>query len=700
MADPPQLIDLLPAVYRVRDAAQGGPLTALLGVIQTEVDRLRDDMAGLYSNWFIETCDEWVVPYIGQLLGVQGISPTGNAGFSQRGFVANTIGYRRSKGTAAVLERLGQDITGWSAHAVEFFELLQGTQYLNHVRPTGQATASLHDANALELVNSPFDTFAHSAEVRHIDNGRGRYDIANVAVFLWRIGAYPLARSTASPVTGQAGMYRFSPIGLDQPLFNYQRTAPDPDARTGPQDVPAPLSRLAVYTELQELDTPGAVPPASGYFDAAVPVLTVWINGSAVPVSALSICDLTDDTRRAPSGATVAIDPELGRLALAPGAATPATLEVSWAYGFPADIGGGPYDRQAALDQWVGEDSAIGFQKGVSRDAADDTANLFLSLSDAVAAWNAESPAPALGVITVMDNRTYTGDLAITVPAGSTLVLTAADWPTVTDPLSQLQSRQPGNLAASQLRPLLVGDIAVTGSAATDDQPPAQLIIDGLLIEGSVTVAPGALGRLSISNCTIVPTAGGITVQPGTGEADGNIALEVDVAQSITGPIETPALIELLSIQDSIVDGNGGVALTGPPTTISTTTVFGTATPETLTASDVIFAGAVTVTRRQQGCVRYSYVAPGSTVPRGYHCVPSNGNGDSVVPEFTSSSYGDAAYGQLASTCPAEISAGADDGGEMGAYNLLHGAYRLASLSAAINDYLRFGLEAGILFAT
>ena len=36
----------------------------------------------------------------------------------------------------------------------------------------------------------------------------------------------------------------------------------------------------------------------------------------------------------------------------------------------------------------------------------------------------------------------------------------------------------------------------------------------------------------------------------------------------------------------------------------------------------------------------------------------------------------------------------------MGAFNLLHGAYRLASLRAGINDYLRFGLEAGILFAT
>ena len=59
---------LLPSVYRVRDAERGEPLRALLEVISPELDRIEDDIAGLYDNWFIETCDEWVVPYIGDLL--------------------------------------------------------------------------------------------------------------------------------------------------------------------------------------------------------------------------------------------------------------------------------------------------------------------------------------------------------------------------------------------------------------------------------------------------------------------------------------------------------------------------------------------------------------------------------------------------------------------------------------------------------
>lgn len=37
-----------------------------------------------------------------------------------RAWVANTLAYRRRKGTALVLEQLARDVTGWPATAVEF----------------------------------------------------------------------------------------------------------------------------------------------------------------------------------------------------------------------------------------------------------------------------------------------------------------------------------------------------------------------------------------------------------------------------------------------------------------------------------------------------------------------------------------------------------------------------------------------------
>ena len=47
----------------------------------------------------------------------------------------------------------------------------------------------------------------------------------------------------------------------------------------------------------------------------------------------------------------IAIDPELGRIQYGPGITPPQSLQVNYLYGFPAAIGGGPYDRSAALAQ-------------------------------------------------------------------------------------------------------------------------------------------------------------------------------------------------------------------------------------------------------------------------------------------------------------------------------------------------------------
>ena len=95
-----RLYQLLPAVYRQRDAAQGEPLRALLAVIEGELRLVEGDIARLYENWFIETCDEWVVPYLGDLLNVRGLLPVENGALSQRALVANALGSRRRRGSA------------------------------------------------------------------------------------------------------------------------------------------------------------------------------------------------------------------------------------------------------------------------------------------------------------------------------------------------------------------------------------------------------------------------------------------------------------------------------------------------------------------------------------------------------------------------------------------------------------------------
>ena len=70
-----------------------------------------------------------------------------------------------------------------------------------------------------------------------------------------------------------------------------------------------------------------------------------------------------------------------------------------------------------------------------------------------------------------------------------------------------------------------------------------------------------------------------------------------------------------------------------------------------------------------------------------------------VRPAFTSLRYGQPGYGQLASFAPKEISTGADDESEMGAFHDLFQPQRTANLRARLDEYAPAAFDAGILFA-
>ena len=174
---------------------------------------MNTDIGGLYDDWFIETAAEWVLPYIGDLLGVRGLHSESSSAFSLRAYVANTLAYRRRKGTASMLEQLAHDITGWNARVVEFFQLLGTTQYLNHLRPENLRTPDLRNASALELFDTPFDSAAHTADIRHISNAglrpapTGKYNIPNIGIYLWRLQAYAVEAGRCSPSRGRGRVF-------------------------------------------------------------------------------------------------------------------------------------------------------------------------------------------------------------------------------------------------------------------------------------------------------------------------------------------------------------------------------------------------------------------------------------------------------------------------------------------------------------
>lgn len=729
-----RLYNLLPAIYRIRDAEQGEPLRALLGVVEEEFLAIEQDIAGLYEDLFIETCDEWVIPYIGDLLNVHGVHPVSARAGSLRSYVANTIAYSRRKGTAAVLEQVARDITGWPAHAVEFFQLLGTTQHLNHLRMDNVRTPDMRDTNNLQLLGGPFETAAYTAEIRSPKTARGKYNIPNIGIFLWRMQSYPVDRTTAREVPGKG--YTFDPTGKEIPLFNQPQTEETITHLAEEINVPASLRRLPLYNELESRrkELISNKTPKSIYFGKH-PVLGLSLihEGQSQPDVILpediQICDLTNwgTPPASPGHIRAAVDPVLGKLVLSD-SISPKPLEVlvSYSYGFSHDVGAGPYTRTDFTHQVLNRQ--VDWQVGVSKEKTGvGIENIFPDLASAVEEWN-EQPEGTVGVIAIMDSRTYHDELtgeqhSIKIPDGSQLLVVAADWPVIEYPF--VSQRRMGQFAATGLRPHLLGDIHINGTAGVDDPNPGELVLDGILIEGKISVVEGNLGSLQVAHCTLVPENDGIEVSSSDNPGKSNDTLKLTIKQTICGGIVLSETVPGLDLMDCIIGMDGSTAIDAKSTTvrIEQCTILGTSYMRKLEASNSIFKSDVIVEQRQAGCMRFSFMPYDSSTPRRFQCQPDlalskqtikeevssvedlpenikNAVLDRLQPVFTSLIYGNPAYSQLSQACPVEIFTGSEDNSEMGVFSTLQQPQREKNLLAALEEYLRFGLEAGIFYVT
>lgn len=715
-----ELYDLLPVVYRLRDVEQGYPLKAFLRVVSEQAGLLKQDIDQLWYDLAIETCQPWVIPYIGDLVGNNLLY---DAGARTRVDVARTIFYRRRKGTLPVLERLAQDVTGWRCHAVELFELLGWAQHLNHLRLRRHQYPDLCDVDLLDRLDTPFDDVARTVDVRPPSTAEGWYAIPNIGLFLYRLTSYPLrgtqARRAQPP--NRHG-YHFSSLGAPTRLFNRARSEVGEDGLSEERFLPGPIRALALQADLERYRAAKAAgdpanPAVSDYTGKglSLAVLTAGPREPVpVPTERIVHMDL-GGWDRPPDGFEAAVDVRRGRISFATGKEPTGPVTVEYHYGFSGDVGGGPYDRRRPPADG-GRQPAPGDPDTVADPTALGTLILVPSpgvnsIQDAVNLWRTTSGRPRT-VIQIQDSRTYEEDLTIRM-AGDRLTIQAAN-------------RQ---------RPTVIGRIEVTG-----DNPKGRLDLDGLLVEGWVCLT-GDLKELRLRDCTLVP--GRSRHEDGTpaapGEASlvaepGNVSLRLTLERVITGPLRLPWEMPGVTVRDSIVDGCQAAAIartdapgaSGPPAELVRTTVLGTVRVRELTlASEVVFTGHVRVDRVQEGCVRFSYLsrAPDSRTPRRYHCQPDLALAelarrfgkasasppdaqaeaavlDHVRPSFTSEHYGDPGYGQLGLDGPVEIAAGAEDGSEMGAFSSLRQPQREANLRIRLAEYLPFGLQPALIYVT
>lgn len=707
-----ELYALLPAIYRTRDAQNGEPLQALLSVTAAQAAVLEENIRQLYDDQFIETCAPWVIPYIGDLVGSNAIYEIDAPTSRRRAEVGNTIGYRRRKGTVLALEQVAMDVSGRPAVVVEFFKRLITTESMHHVRPCHRATVDLRRGSELDRIDSAFDTLNRTVDVRRIAprvramsdpdaspldinlHGGGKFNIPDVGIYLWRWKAFQVTDAPAFPVDDRR--YMFSPLGQNISLFNAPTSRDTFSRLTTRFDVPQPIRRREFVDKLQQ-------------FYGSDNSLTIEVDGVLIPASQICCRNLSDRPGEGwgctPSG-KIAIDPALGRIHLAADAPIPRQVRVSYYYGFPAEIGGGPYDRTPNLPPL--DPSRFGF---VAVIGSSETP----TLEEAIIEWN-QKPPGSQGLIILPGFERFQVDLsgtaAIGLPSDSQLWLLSAQLPPP-DGRTFIY----GNACIT-----LRGNIEIHGRAGANGSgtaQPGQLTISGVWISGSIQITSGAV-NLQLMDCTLVPgislTRTGLPTMPGEPSILASTEAKVTLIRCITGPVgvSTEGTARICS---SIVDSGSrcGVAYAGADLVsegadlhLEDSTVIGKMRVRTMElASNTIFlarrarhdpwSAALWCSRKQVGCVRFCFLPGDAIAPRQFRCLPGDpSQEDALLPKFITLQYGHPSYAMLSGDVPMAIWTGADNGSQMGVYYLVQETEAVRNAQIRVQEYLPFDLEAGL----
>ncbi len=720
-----KLWEMIPSIYRYEDGVGPRPdvLRSLVSVLARQAAILRRSQDRLWDDQFIDLCDDWAVPYLGELLGTRLVSASNLRG--RRVDVAKTIYYRRRKGTLRVLEELISDIAQWEGKVVEQFQRLGRPRHGLDPAPSPYAGknsgsqpggwADIRRPGIAELAGGPFEEYHHFADIRQHRGSLGRYGIPKLAFYLYRLQSFPV--TDVSPFSRGDGLgFSFDPSGRSIPLFNRRGRGEGyvwQEWQSAQEwEVPGPIRcRLLGDVNYQlDLEKINQLMVSPGLTPAARTDLESWvgwrIKGDArLKQSILSLPSAVDlitppNFEVLKALMKVALTPDSGKSALYPitlsveidGSAVPGE-EVAAGDLTGWNTSDAPPEKRVVISPEKGhlafaslpptptENLTVNYHYGFSgnfgagtydRRAVEEVAPDFL-----VQDGNPITPANLQGdkVTQIEDNRTYSG-------------------------LPNLNGISNCRLqAANGKRPYI--RLASDWLIDTDSNTDAMLILDGLWIgaDGAVEIRlVGDYECVVIRNCTLDP-GGGIDI---LGNAMASITLSIAgkveqliVDHSITGPIQVvdDGDLESLVLCDSVVQHLGaGIALSMPDTAakLDRVTVFGESDWLSLQASEVLLTGASRVRNTQTGCFRFSAAPIGSRLPRPYpyELLAFDQSGH----WFTSREFGHPGYAQISESAPEVIRRGAENGSEIGVFSALANPIKLDSLQLKVAEYMPFGL--------
>lgn len=726
-----KLWELIPSIYRHEDGLDTNPnpnvLRALVEIIAEQAAILRRSQDRLWEDQFIELCNKWAVPYIGDLLGTRLLSALNERG--QRVDVAKTIYYRRRKGTPRILEELIYDISQWDGKMVEGFQRLVRARHGFDPLPTSLAgrftgtlpggIADLRSAAASELADGPFEEFFHTPDMRKPKGLDGRYGITKLNFYLYRLISFPVDDATPFKVSNDE--YVFDPSGRDIHLFS-KRNRPDTNQwhewhSALEWELPLPLRcRLLSQAEykikdsvIQQLIADG-LPAADA---TKLRMLEEWLFRNEAELKRhtvfltanffsrllkYSIVDNCGKNKLLPGSISVTADLPVGsvskeKINAADLLNPPVLSNPAFTPHFNPAVA--LTDKKLAIDPVHGL-----FKFFISPDiAANVTVKYHYGFSGNFGAGTydrkeVEDSEPTLEIIPffkIVDFTTFNPVAIVQVNDNSTYNV-IANPPGIQKLVVQ---------SANKKRPYLLLPSDLVFTAAAND---AELVLDGLWFGSpgnqifNIRIQ-GDYECITIRNCTFDPGNGtnamGQKINPVSLIIEGTVE-NICIEKSIMGPVFTVnngIVEEEITISDSVIQSDDptidAINISTGKTNIIRSTVFGKIVVHHLYASDIITTDVATVTDTQSGCFRFSAAPVSSRLPRPYESFLFEKD---ATHWFTSKQFGHYGYAQLSDTIPVEIYRGGENGAEMGVYNSLINAIKSDGLKTKIEEYMPFGL--------
>ncbi|MBL4537965.1 MAG: hypothetical protein JKP96_04785 [Oceanicaulis sp.] len=621
----PPFIDLLPPLARLdEDRMPNAALDAYLHVLQSQADAIGGDIDRLYDNWFIETCEAWLAPYIGALVGAPPDLANPSRIPRQRAYVANLLRYRGRRGGAAALAGALQDATGWAVDIVEGLDLQMVTALKVNSHANQPRTVRLSDAREFEPGVAELARASYATRSR---NGASYNGAKTALAVVWRAETFEMRNSELR--LDPDLRFSFHPARLRTAL-----RAPAPSFPVDPHlptrlACPRPLTRDTLRNQL-----------ASG----GSPDVHLRLNGRSLAASDLRVADLSDDDWsgvraelqsqcETAQSALVALDPEIGVGVLATPASSPVDpdatdLRADFWTAHIGRFGGGAYSRSERLLYADTETWTVLIGPGSARTSVLAVDAHHQSWEDALTDWRQSHADKAL-LCLIADNDWR---------KSRTNILDVSSIPT---PVAFQ--------AMDGFRPVLDAlDVIRT-------HPGGRVSLSGFVLPRPLQIQGG--GTVDFLDCTVWADQGAaLDLRQASGSS-------IHMAHCLCGPIETGEADVSVTVIGGIVDGREGAAIgcdadTGRSQTtlvLKTCTLIGPVQARSvIEASNALCTGQVQIKDNQPAACIDGLYAPGQ---------------GQRPPSLLSWQAGEALYAVLADDNPSIVAQGGEGGGEYGVYH-------------------------------